>query len=155
MDNITASIVVEQMSAIGTNRSTVRLTAEASVTEPGVYEATYIPREAGAFEARAIATSGSGVEEGKISAGWASNIGNEEFQALKPNLTLLETLARVSGGEMIPAANLSAFVDGLPNRKVPLMETASTPLWHRSLVFLFALACFIGEWGVRRWKGLA
>ncbi|MBL9169530.1 MAG: hypothetical protein JNN07_17455 [Verrucomicrobiales bacterium] len=155
LDNVSASIVVEQMTAVGTNRSTVRLTAEPSATEPGVYETTYIPREAGAFEARVVATSGTGVEEGKISGGWASNIGNEEFQALKPNTGLLETLARVTGGEVVPASGLNSFVNGLPNRKVPLMETASTPLWHRSLVFLFALACFIGEWGVRRWKGLA
>ena len=155
LDNVNTSIVVEQMSAVGTNRTTVRLTAEPSVTEPGVYEATYIPREAGAYEARAVATSSAGVEEGKVAAGWASNIGNEEFQALKPNIALLENLARVSGGELIPAANLKAFAESLPNRKVPLMETASTPLWHRSLVFLFALACFIGEWGIRRWKGLA
>src|SRR5258708_19530472 len=26
--------------------------------------------------------------------------------------------------------------------------------WHQPAVFLFALLCFVAEWGVRRWKGL-
>jgi len=25
---------------------------------------------------------------------------------------------------------------------------------HTSAMFVFALACFLGEWGLRRWKGL-
>lgn len=155
LDNASAVISVETMSSVGTNRNVVRLTAEPSPTEPGVYEATYVPRDAGAFEARAVVTSATGVEEGKIAAGWAANLGNEEFQALKPNRGLLENLAALSGGEIVSADGLKAFVETLPNRKVPLMETASTPLWHRSLVFLFAILCFIGEWALRRWKGLA
>jgi hypothetical protein len=34
------------------------------------------------------------------------------------------------------------------------MESWSKPLWQEPVVFLFALACFVAEWGIRRWKGL-
>jgi hypothetical protein len=155
LDNASVGITVRTVGQAGTNQNEVRLSAEPSSTEPGIYEATYVPREAGAYEARAVVTSGAGVEEGKVATGWASNLGNEEFQSLKPNRPLLEHLARISGGEIIPASGLAKFVRDLPNRKVPMMETASDPLWHRSLVFLLAIACFAAEWGLRRWKGLA
>ena len=56
---------------------------------------------------------------------------------------------------MIAAEKLDDFATALPNRQAPIMEDVSAPLWNRSAVFLFALACFIGEWGLRRWKGLA
>jgi hypothetical protein len=49
---------------------------------------------------------------------------------------------------------LERFARELPNRKAPVMESASIPLWHTPAMFLFALACFVAEWGVRRWKGL-
>ena len=39
------------------------------------------------------------------------------------------------------------------NRQAPITENWTAPLWNRSIVFLFALACFAGEWGLRRWKG--
>ena len=51
--------------------------------------------------------------------------------------------------------NLGAFADKLPSKGAPLTETVTTPLWHKPLVFLLALACFASEWGLRRWKGMA
>ncbi|HAM73667.1 MAG TPA: hypothetical protein DCM86_18695 [Verrucomicrobiales bacterium] len=155
VDNATVSILVKPVGRPGTNTTEVRLGAEPSATDPGVYEAVYVPREAGAYEARASVVTGAGVEEGKTAAGWASNLGNDEFQSLKPNRSLLEHLAKATGGEVISQSGLARFAKELPSRKVPLMETASDPLWHRSMVFLFALACFVLEWGLRRWKGLA
>lgn len=155
LDNATVSIRVSRPSASGTNQDEVKLVAEASSSEPGLYETVYVPREPGAYEAKAAVVSGTGVEEGKLAAGWASNLGNDEFQSLKPNRSLLQDMARVSGGEIVEAGNLDKFVKGLPNRKAPIVEKTTAPLWHRSVVFLLALLCFIGEWGIRRWKGLA
>ena len=55
---------------------------------------------------------------------------------------------------MISMDRLQKFVRDLPNRGAPITETASSPLWHQPAVFLFALACFLTDWGLRRWKGL-
>ena len=56
---------------------------------------------------------------------------------------------------MIEPDQLARFAASMPNRTVPITETWSFPLWHTSVMFLFALACLVSEWAVRRWKGLA
>jgi uncharacterized membrane protein len=133
----------------------VRLTAEPSATQPGVYEATYIPRETGGYLAETIVTDTAGVEVGRAEAGWTSDPAADEFQSLKPNRALMETIARQTKGEVLKPDQLGAFVKGLPNRKAPITESWTSPLWHQAGVFLFALACFVLEWGLRRRRGLA
>ena len=154
LDNAAVSILVRPLGQFGTNRSEVQIAAEPSATEPGLYEATYIPRDSGAYEARATVIGSGGTEEGRSTAGWASNPGSDEFQSLRPNRGLMASLARLTGGEVLDMSRLDAFARDLPRRKLPVMESVSSPLWHRSTVFALALACFILEWGLRRWKGL-
>jgi hypothetical protein len=67
---------------------------------------------------------------------------------------LLEDLARRTGGEIIAAENLAALARRLPGRAAPVMQAISTPAWHTPIIFAFALACFVAEWGLRRWKGM-
>ena len=86
--------------------------------------------------------------------GWTSDPAAEEFRSLKPNRALLENLAKKTGGEIVAMADLDKFVKKLPERRSPVMETWSKPLWHTPIVLVFALACFVTEWGVRRWKGM-
>ena len=73
---------------------------------------------------------------------------------LTPNVALLEPVAQKTGGAVIAAGDLEKFARSLPEKKSPVMETTSHPLWQTPAMFLLALACFLGEWGVRRWKGL-
>ncbi len=133
----------------------VRLTAEPALSEPGLYQATYIPRQTGGYFAEAVVTNAVGAEVGRAQAGWSSDPAAEEFRSLKPNRALLEKIAKATGGEIVAADQLDKFAAGLPQRKAPISESWSLPLWHQPIVFLFALACFVGEWGLRRWKGLA
>jgi hypothetical protein len=59
---------------------------------------------------------------------------------------------------MIELDALSSFARGLPHREAPITETWVTPLWDLKgilpAVFLLVLACFVGEWALRRWKGM-
>jgi hypothetical protein len=55
---------------------------------------------------------------------------------------------------LVALNSLDSFVAGLPNRKIPLTESWTYPLRHQWQVFLIALVCLVGEWGLRRWKGL-
>jgi uncharacterized membrane protein len=153
LDNATVKISVTPIGEAATN--VVHLNGEAAANEAGFYEATYVPRATGGYLAEAVATDAEGVEVGRAQVGWSSDPSAEEFKSLKPNRALLENLARQTGGEVIAANNLESFARSLPNRKAPVMETETTPLWHQPAVFLFALGCFVVEWGVRRWKGLA
>ncbi len=151
LDNATVKITVTSVD--GTNA--IHLNGEAALNEAGFYEATYVPRATGGYLAEAAAIDAEGIEVGRAQVGWSSDPAADEFKSLKPNRALLENLARQTGGEVISANNLESFARSLPNRKAPVMETETTPLWHQPAVFLFALGCFVVEWGVRRWKGLA
>lgn len=133
----------------------VRLTGEAAPSEAGGYETAYVPRETGGYFAEAVVTDSAGVEVGRAQAGWTSDPASEEFRSLKPNRTLLETIAKRTGGEVITLNALESFAKNLPNRKAPVTENWTSPLWHQAGVFLFALLCFVAEWGLRRWKGMA
>jgi hypothetical protein len=177
LDNATVSITVTPISADATRSAAstppgakpgssptpsptnqpaaVRLTAEPSLNQAGVYETTYVPRETGGYRAEAIVADSTGMEAGRTEAGWTSDPAADEFRSLKPNRALLETIAKKTGGEVISASTLEKFAKGLPNRKAPITESWTSPLWHQAGVFLFALACFVAEWGLRRWKGLA
>ena len=130
------------------------LTAEPSLDDPGLYEASYVPRRTGGYRARAIAVNPAGAEEGRAEAGWSSDLAADEFRALTPNTALLADLARRTGGRVVPSDGLESFVRDLPSTKAPVTELSSRPLWHTPWVFLLALACFIAEWGWRRTQGL-
>jgi hypothetical protein len=139
----------------GRASNTVEIACEPSAGSAGTYAATYIPRQVGGYRAEAVVRDENGAEVGRSETGWTSDPAAEEYRSLKPNRALLEQIARRTGGEVVSADALGRFARSLPNRKAPITETATQPLWHTPAMFLFALACFAGEWGVRRWKGLA
>lgn len=138
-----------------TATNALQIVAEPATSEPGLYEVTYIPRETGGYLAQAVITDASGAEVGRTEAGWTADPAADEFRSLKPNRALLEQLARQTHGQVIAPSQLEGFAASLPNRQAPIQESWSFPLWHQPAVFLLALACFIAEWGLRRWKGLA
>ncbi|RPH88217.1 MAG: hypothetical protein EHM75_04105 [Desulfobacteraceae bacterium] len=59
---------------------------------------------------------------------------------------------------MIEAGELDKFARSLPRREAPISETWVRPLWDlpgmQPAIFLFALACLVAEWALRRWKGM-
>ena len=68
----------------------------------------------------------------------------------------------LGGGQSLgPMLNLRLAEPGtvvdvrrLPELRAPVMETWSFPAWHTPVLFAFALACLLAEWGLRRWKGM-
>jgi uncharacterized membrane protein len=132
----------------------VRVESEPSLHDAGSYQAVYAAREAGAYRAQVVVTDGQGAETGKAEAGWASDPAADEFRTIQPNRRLLQQLAEKTGGAVIDRTSLESFAASLSTRRAPITEQWSYPLWHRASVFLFAIACLLGEWGLRRWKGL-
>lgn len=157
LDDATVNIEVETVS-FGAGASEVRapihLLAEASATEPGLYQTSYVPRQTGGYKVTAKVTNAVGAEVGRAEAGWSTDLAAEEFRSLTPNVALLENLARKTGGEMVAVADLEQFARSLPQKKAPVMETALNPLWHTPAMLMFALGCLLTEWGLRRWKGM-
>lgn len=141
-------------SVVADPKQSLRIPAEAALSEPGLYQAIYIPREAGAYKAEATAIDAAGQDIGRAEVGWTADPAAEEFRSLKPNRALLERMAKQTGGEVIDPDQLNRLIQSLPTRSVPITDAWTFPLWHTPVVFLFALACFVAEWGLRRWKGL-
>jgi hypothetical protein len=153
MTNATAT--VQPDNALAQAPVVLQTAAEPSGSEPGLYETPFMPREDGAYVADALAIDGQGVSVGKAELGWTSDFAAEEFESLTPNRPLMARLAQATGGQVLKADELEGFVRDLPRRSAPITEPSSDPLWHRPAVFLFALCCFVLEWGLRRRKGLA
>jgi uncharacterized membrane protein len=157
LDNASVSIEIQPVmgdASTGANTNSLRLQAEPSVNEPGLYQAVYVPRVTGGYKATAYVTNSVGAEAGRDDTGWSTDLAAEEFRSLSPNVPLLEAIAKKSGGEIIPANKLEEFVQGLPQKHAPIMDSWTFPLWHTPAMFGFALLCFVSEWGLRRWKGM-
>ncbi len=132
----------------------IQLAAESSSGAAGEYHARFTPRTPGAYRVMATAAAPDGSPVGQRETGWAVEPETEEFQQLNGNTALLERIAADSGGEVIALNQLDRFVSSLPNRKLPIVERWTYPLWHQWSVLAAAMCCLIGEWGLRRWKGL-
>ena len=138
----------------GPDGKSVEIRAEPAERQPGRYEAVYVPRQPGAYRAHVAALAPDASEVGKTDTGWTSDPAAEEFHQLQPNAQLLERIAKATGGQVVPAADLEKFVASLPTRQAEITEPYIRPLWHQSWVFLLAILCLCAEWGIRRWKGL-
>jgi hypothetical protein len=153
LDNV--SLAVEVQEAEG---STVRPAAAPVPTESGVFEATYVPRRSGGYRAKTAVRDAAGSLLGEAHTGWAVDLEAREFQSVRANRPLLERLARQTGGRMVEPGELDTFARALPRRDAPITETWVQPLWDLPGIlpaaFLFALACLVGEWALRRWKGM-
>lgn len=157
VDDASVTVEVEPIVFDGTAATaanTIKVEAEPSLSEPGLYQAIYVPRQTGGFKATAAVKGNTGTDLGRATAGWSSDLAAEEFRSLVPNTALLEELARKTGGRMIAASELEDFAKELPQLSAPVMETWSYPAWHTPLMFCFALGCLLAEWGIRRWKGM-
>ncbi len=131
------------------------LAGEPADREAGLYATTYVSRQPGAYRAEVTATAPDGSEIATRETGWTAQPAAEEFARLEPNRELLSAIAAKTGGEIVEAGDLGAFVAGLSRRQAPISEPCIFPLWHHQLYFLRAIVCLAGEWGLRRWNGLA
>lgn len=132
----------------------IELTAAPSAVVAGGYTIAFSPRMPGGYRGEVVATAADGSEIGRRSIGWATEPASEEFRQLQPNREMLASLAEKTGGEMLELNQLDDFARSLPNRRVPVTEPWTFPLWHQWGVLLVAISCLAGEWGLRRWKGL-
>jgi uncharacterized membrane protein len=153
-DNANVTITIEPVAeTLGPGSATNGVVLHAE-SEAGLYQLTYFPRLTGGFKATAAVTNTVGEEVGRAEAGWSTDLAAEEFRSLTPNVSLLEAIARSTGGQVISAEKLDEFARNLPNKHAPVMEAWTFPIWNLPATFAFALACLISEWGLRRWKAL-
>ena len=153
MDNVSVVIEVREP-----GDRQVRLAAEPVLSQAGLFEAIYVPRQSGGYYARAIVADAEATQLGDAETGWAVDLEAQEFRSIRANIALMEKVARQTSGRVVEIDNLNDFARSLPNRKAPITATWIKPLWDLPgvlpAVFLFILFCFVGEWALRRWKGM-
>lgn len=133
----------------------VELAATPSDTEAGVFEATFLPQQETPTRVEATVRDSEGIVVASASDGWVANAAADEFRRLVPDRALLSHIAELTGGELIESDELADFARRLPRMELPETRTWARSLWHSPLVFLLVLACFAGEWFLRRRRGLA
>ena len=119
-------------------------------TEIGVFESSYKPGEEGGYVARAKVRDEEGKMIGEVEAGWASNPAADEFNSLQPNVTLMEKLAKRTGGQLLAVSDLANWAKELPMKKADVMQPFPTTLWHLPWMFAVALLLLVTEWWLRR-----
>ncbi|MCX5644219.1 MAG: hypothetical protein NTZ17_05985 [Phycisphaerae bacterium] len=153
MDNVAVTVDVREP-----GDSAAKLTAAPVATERGLFEAVYLPRTSGGYWAQVTVAGADGAKLGETQAGWTVDLEAREYQSVKVNRALLEKIARQTGGRLVETGELDKFARGLLHRDAPISETWVRPLWDlpgiQPAIFLFALACFLAEWALRRWKGM-
>lgn len=148
-DDATVLLTVKDLN--GTVRS---LSAEPSLEQPGVFTADYLTEESNGYRIEAKVLDGTGKELGGGEIARALNPESEEFSRLGPDSVLLGRLAEVSGGKLVTLDALEQLPALLRSLDLPVVEVKQTPLWHAPWLFLLALLCFLGEWGLRRRHGV-
>ncbi|MBN1363091.1 MAG: hypothetical protein JW993_21000 [Sedimentisphaerales bacterium] len=153
LDNVSVAIEVRPPGG-----ETVRLPATPATSESGLFEATYLPRTSGGYFAQAEIVDPDGSKVGDAETGWTVDLEAREFGSIQTNRALLESLARQTRGRLVELSELDDFARSLPSQEVPITTVSIRSLWDlpgvMPAVFLFALACFIAEWAIRRWKGM-
>ncbi len=142
-----------RVTLVGPDGEELDLQAEPS-DAGGTYVLRFVSREAGPYRATVRAILPDGEELPPRATGWVHAPLVEELQSLRPNERGLQALAEQTGGELLRPQELNRFVQSLATRKVPVTEPWVYPIWHRWPVFLLACLCLIGEWGLRRLRGL-
>ncbi len=77
LDNASVTVEVRPVivdAAGGAQTNIIRLPAEPNPHHPGLYEATYVSRGAGAYQARVNVTAEEGTDGGRAQTGWATDL---------------------------------------------------------------------------------
>lgn len=147
-DDATVRLVVKDLGG-----AVREIAAEPSLEEPGLFVAEHLSEDSEGYRIEAVAVDGSGREVGRGEVGRALNPEAAEYARLGPDREGLARLAAATGGELLGLGELGRLPQLLRRLDLPVVETTQRPLWHTPWLFLLALLCFLGEWGLRRRKG--
>jgi uncharacterized membrane protein len=133
----------------------VMLAGEPATAAAGEFQAAYLASEPGAYRITATATGPDGMALTPAEAGLVVDPDAKEFATIRPNRALLAQIAQQTGGRVLAASDLGGLADDLLKREAPVMETKTWPLWHNAWVLGLIVALLVGEWILRRRRGMA
>ncbi len=134
----------------------IELTGEPSDAAPGSFEAVVAANVSGPWRVAVTANISDEENAQPLTAltGWACQPDQDEMKSVRINQSFLQRVAEVSGGQTVKLDDLDEFVDRLQESDAPVAEITSWPVWHQWWVFIAAVGCFVGDWTLRRRRGL-
>ncbi|NOY00698.1 MAG: hypothetical protein GXP30_13360, partial [Verrucomicrobia bacterium] len=148
-------VKVEVRHGMGAGKKAAELFGEPDLEKDGYFGANFYPRSQGGYRAKVVVHDKNGEKLGEREVGWVRNSSADELRQLQPDRSLLERLASATGGRVLEMNEVMAFVKKeLPAMETPVVEHWSRPLWHAPWLFMLALLLLVGEWALRRWKGV-
>lgn len=117
--------------------------------EPGAFVGEVDPQRSGTFFVEAIAqTDESAVST--VRASVAHEASQAEYFGIRSNPSLLRRLSSATGGELLPADELSRLPDLLRYSKAGITEVETRAIWDMPALFLILIALKFTEWLLRR-----
>ncbi|MEM9160873.1 MAG: hypothetical protein AAGB46_17620, partial [Verrucomicrobiota bacterium] len=155
-----ASVSIKRITLEGeesqeTTFSQIQLSADPISERMGIYRASFSSKAPGPYVAEAKVVDQDGKLVGTAQTGWIIDPNIDEFSSLQINRALIEEIAEKTGGAVLDWNQLDTLSDRISKLPIQETETVAKPIWHNGLYFLFALGCLLGEWAIRRKRGLA
>jgi hypothetical protein len=150
LDNAQVSIAITKPDG-----QLVTLTAEPAAEAPGEFQAAYLASEPGAYRITATAIGADGLPLKPAEVGLVVDPDASEFASITPNRALLAQISQQTGGRVVERSALAGLAGSLLERKAPVMEIRTWPLWHNAWVLTLIVVLLVGEWLLRRRRGMA
>ena len=154
LDNASVKVSVSALRAKADERSQWDFESLPSNRKAGVLETSFNGRTPGPYRIKASVADMDGIPIGDISAGWVSNPLAEEFARLTPDTAWIQSLAKLTGGDVFSLDEVTDLVSRLEKMDLPETTSEAYPLWHSPWIMLLAMLLFAAEWTMRRMRGL-
>lgn len=125
------------------------VTMSPSASEAGVFTGELDPESSGVYFVEALAQRND-LPVATARASLAYEAGQAEHFGIRSNLALLSRLSEATGGQLLPANELSALPNLLRYSKAGVTEVQSQAIWDMPAAFLLLLFLKGGEWLLRR-----
>ncbi|MCA9058015.1 MAG: hypothetical protein KDA85_05930, partial [Planctomycetaceae bacterium] len=137
----------------------IKLTGMAADETAGDFEAVVSALDPGPWQVSVTATLPAEPDQASpepltTTTGWASQPDQDEMRSVHVNRSLLERLTTMTGGRLVKISELDDFISSFPVDQVAVVEIHSWQIWHQWWVYLIAVACLVGDWTLRRRRGL-
>ena len=120
----------------------------------GGYEASFVAEESGMYRLEAEARRGRDSSRSAPAALLVDDFGADVEQA-ELRAPLLRRIASETGGRYYPLADAGKLADDVMYTESGVTVRESRDLWDMPVVFLALIVLLAGDWGYRRWRGLA
>ena len=125
-----------------------------TLKEDGAYEGRFVAEEMGMYRVDADAMRGRDTTRATSATLLVDDYGADVEQA-ELRTPLLRRIASETGGRYYPLADAARLIDDVGFTESGITVKESRDLWDMPIVFLVLIGLLGGEWGYRRWRGLA